>query len=137
MLRFMEWAEEEFDHVIMDTPPALLMSDAKLLAPLVDAVVIVVGVGVSTTGMVRRCLREMELVGANMVGVVLNGLRSTRGGYLKHNMKLYKAYAEEGGNGRARRDVRDIKIVDEEPDIAPLPLGKDEDVRSAKDVEDA
>jgi len=137
MLRFMEWAEEEFDHVIMDTPPALLMSDAKLLAPLVDAVVIVVGVGVSTTGMVRRCLREMELVGANMVGVVLNGLRSTRGGYLKRNMKLYKTYAEQGGNGRASHNVRDIKIVDEEPDIALLPLGKDEEVRSAKEVEDA
>jgi len=141
MLRFMEWAEEEFDHVIMDTPPALLMSDVKLLAPLVDGVVIVVGVGISSRGMVRRCLREMEVVGANMVGVVLNGLRSTRGGYLKHNLKLYKTYSEETGNGRAgrhERDVRDIEIVDEEPEIAMLPLGEDQKMTSSsKKTEDA
>jgi succinoglycan biosynthesis transport protein ExoP len=137
MLRFMEWAEEEFDHVIIDTPPALLMSDVKLLAPLVDSVLIVVGVGKSTTGMLRRCLREMELVGANMLGVVLNGLRSTRGGYLKHNMKMYKTYAEEGGNGRAGREVRDIKIVDDEPDMTLLPLADEQEVKSGKAAEDA
>ena len=137
MLRFMEWAEEGFDHVIIDTPPALLMSDVKLLAPLVDSVVIVVGVGKSTRGMVRRCLREMELVGANMVGVVLNGLRSTRGGYLKHNMRMYKTYAQEGGNGRVSHDVRDIKIVESGSDITLLPFAEGQEARSAKQSEDA
>jgi capsular exopolysaccharide synthesis family protein len=129
MLRFMEWAEGEFDHVIMDTPPALLMSDVKLLAPLVDGVVVVIGVGVSSIGMVRRCLRELEVVGANMVGVVLNGLRNTRGGYLKHNLELYKAYGTESGVARPTRpsrDVRDIEIVDDEPEIALLPVDSED-----------
>lgn len=130
MLRFMEWAEEEFDHVIMDTPPALLMSDVKLLAPLVDGVVVVVGVGVSSLGMVRRCLREMEIVGASMIGIVLNGLRSTRGGYLRRNLELYKDYDKAEGNGRAShapRDIRDIEIVEDEPEIAMLALAPEEE----------
>ena len=33
MLQILEWAENEFDHVIIDSPPSLLISDAKLVAP--------------------------------------------------------------------------------------------------------
>ena len=44
MVAFFEQAEQAFDHVIIDTPPALLMADAKLLAPVVDGVVVVIGV---------------------------------------------------------------------------------------------
>lgn len=121
MVRFMEWAEEEFDHVIMDTPPTLVVSDAKFLAPLVDGVVIVVGSNISTLSMLRRCLREMELVGASMVGIVLNKVRSTRGGYLRHTLKLHKTYTTDRGNGKTDQDLRDIQVVDEEPGVVLLP----------------
>lgn len=102
IVEFLEGAEEAFEHVVIDTPPALLMSDAKLLAPIVDGVVLVVGVGVSTMGMVRRCLQDMQQIGANVIGVVLNGLRPTRGGYLQRNLNLYYAYSQgaDGNNGR-------------------------------------
>ncbi len=100
-VEFFEEAEHAFDHVIIDTPPWLLMSDAKLLAPVMDGVIMVVGVGSSTSGMTRRCLQEMQTCGAHVMGVVLNGVRATRGGYLQRNRDAYYAYAdEENGNGR-------------------------------------
>ncbi|MFP4173864.1 MAG: polysaccharide biosynthesis tyrosine autokinase, partial [Candidatus Hydrogenedentota bacterium] len=94
-IEFLEQAEDAFDHIIIDTPPALLMSDAKLLAPIADGVIMVVGAGVSTLGMVRRCIQDMNQVGANIIGIVLNGIRPYRGGYLKRNVQLYYAYAED------------------------------------------
>lgn len=101
MVEFLEQAEQAFEHVIIDTPPALLMSDAKLLAPVVDGVVLVVGVQVSSTGMIQRCLNDMAQIGANVIGVVLNGVRPTRGGYLRENLSQYYSYAAAGNGRRA------------------------------------
>ena len=97
--RFLEFAAERFDFVIVDTPPWLIMADAKLLTPLVDGVLLVVGAGVSTLGMVRRCLRELKAVRANVVGLVLNGARPTLGGYMQKNRELYYGYGHESGSG--------------------------------------
>ena len=99
IVEFLEKAEESFEHVVIDTPPSLLMSDAKLLAPVVDGVIVVVGVGVSSTGMVRRCVGEMRQVGASMVGVALNGVKPTRGGYMSENLRKFYAYGKDEETG--------------------------------------
>ncbi len=95
MARFLNFAAERFDHVIIDTPPWLLMADAKLITPLVDGVFVVVGSGVSTVGMVKRCLQELQEIGANVMGIVLNGARCTPGGYMAKNRRLYYGYEHE------------------------------------------
>ncbi len=131
MTDFLEWAEQEFDHVIIDTPPSLLMSDAKLLAPLTDGVIMVVGVGVSPVGMVRRCLQDMEQLKANVLGVVLNGIRRMRGGYLGNRRRLFYAYYQGMGNGNGDADLPEMKIVDNdehpEPVVMLLPADENED----------
>ena len=125
MMDFLEWAEGEFDHVIFDSPPMLLMSDAKLLAPAVDGVVMVVGAGKSTLGMVQRCIRDLEQLGPNMVGIVLNGMRRFRGGYLQQNRQLFYDYNNDlkKENGRyahkrnaSEEEIPEINIIDDESD---------------------
>ena len=76
------------------------MSDARLVAPLVDGVLIVVGCGVSTRGMVQRCVRELQQVDANLVGIVLNAVRRAPGGYMQRNLDLYTAYEKEATTRR-------------------------------------
>jgi len=134
MMDFMEWADEHFDHIIIDTPPLLLMSDAKLIAPAIDGVLFVVGVGHSTLGMVSRGLRELELLRANTIGVVLNGIRSLRGGYLKQNQKLFYAYANNNGATHPRpAAMPEINILDDEipepidAEVVLLPFDKRKD----------
>ena len=95
MARFLNDTAEQFDYVIVDTPPWLIMSEAKLITPLIDGVLFVVGSGVSTLGMVKRCLRELTDVQANVLGIVLNGVRYTPGGYMSKNRDLYYAYGHE------------------------------------------
>lgn len=86
---FLQGAEEIFDHIIIDTPASLLMSEAKLLAPLADNVVMVVGAGISSFGMVRRSVRAIEEAGGRILGIVLNGLKHAPGGYMRQNIDMY------------------------------------------------
>jgi tyrosine-protein kinase Etk/Wzc len=95
MVELLEGAEEAFDHVIIDTPPVLLMSDAKLLAPVVDGVLVVVGAHHTSKGMIRRCVAELRQAHANIIGLVLNGLRPTRGGYIEENVAQYYRYTHD------------------------------------------
>lgn len=125
MCRFLEWAEGEFDHVILDSPPSLIMSDAKIIAPIVDGVLVVVGVGVSTLGMLRRCLLELQQVGARVEGLVVNGLRHTRGGYMAKNSKAYYGYAKRRDLGLPE-DARK-ETDEEEAEAILLPNAPEED----------
>ena len=72
MVHLLEEATEEFDLVVVDTPPTSLVSDAIPLIKRVSGVIAVVRVGRSTqTGIVqlREQLRNLE---APVLGVVAN-----------------------------------------------------------------
>ena len=129
----LEQMRSEYDFVVIDTPPLLLMSDAKLIAPAIDGVIFVVGVGLSSLGMVSRGMRELELLRANTIGVVLNGIRSLRGGYLKQNQKLFYAYANQNVPRVRPAAMPEINILDEDipesmdAEVVLLPFDKDKD----------
>jgi len=127
MVAFFEQAEQAFDHVIIDTPPALLMADAKLLAPVVDGVVVVVGVGASTTGMVQRCLTDLRQIGANVIGLVLNKARATRGGYLRTNLLQYYDYLEEGREKQTPMPEIRLEYNEQDPDATIVLVDAEEE----------
>ncbi len=114
MMDFMEWADEHFDHIVVDTPPLLFMSDAKLLAPAMDGVLFVVGAGASSLGMVSRCLNDLEQLRANIIGIVINGMRGMRGGYMRKNQNLFYAYTEKAQEEVVTGSVPDINVLDED-----------------------
>ena len=112
MMKFLEEVERDFDHVLIDSPPLLFMSDAKLLAPVVDGVILVVGAETSTLGMVKRCLKEMDQVNANLMGIVLNKVLPTRGGYLQKNLDLFYEYGADLHDDTVDRDIPEMKVSD-------------------------
>ena len=59
-----------FDWVIVDTPPVGLISDANLLASLVDGVLLVIGAGATPYAAIKRAVSEFGR--EKIVGVVLN-----------------------------------------------------------------
>lgn len=64
-------ASSRFDWVILDTPPVGLLTDANLLAAMVDAALLVVRVGTTPYQAVERAV---DAIGRErIVGVVLNG----------------------------------------------------------------
>jgi polysaccharide biosynthesis transport protein len=60
-----------YDLVILDTPPALPVTDARIIAKLADAVVFAVRWDDTPRGAVLEGLRQMRSVGAPLVGTAM------------------------------------------------------------------
>lgn len=63
---------EGFDHVIVDTPPVLAVADVLVLAPLLDATLIVVSLAQASTAQVAEAGAELRMAGAKVLGAALN-----------------------------------------------------------------
>jgi receptor protein-tyrosine kinase len=85
-------AVQEFDWVILDTPPVGLMPDANLLAAMVDAAFVVVNAGKTPYPLVKRAVDAIGL--ERVLGVVLNrSERSAAAGAYSYG--YYDYYAAE------------------------------------------
>jgi polysaccharide biosynthesis transport protein len=81
MGRLLERQRETFDFVILDCPSALTAADALTLAPLVDAVLVVVDRRSTDRHAVVRLREQLEQVGGRILGAVLNRHPTDRAGY--------------------------------------------------------
>jgi len=74
-----------FDHVIIDTPPCLSVTDAVLLSPEADRVILVARSGQTTKAALRRACDLLLQVNAKVMGIVLNALnRHSADGYYQY-----------------------------------------------------
>ena len=92
MKELIESAAKEYDRVIIDTPPVLLVSDVKMLARLADATVLVFNAATTKRGAAERAVFELQDVGATIVGCVLFGAEAMKGGYFRQQFKAYRKY---------------------------------------------
>jgi Mrp family chromosome partitioning ATPase len=81
---------DRFDHVVIDSPPAISFADASIVATLVDGVVIVAHGDHSSRRLVRRVKQRLEAVGANIFGVVLNQIDPRGHDYLYEYSNAYE-----------------------------------------------
>lgn len=72
---------QRYDHILIDAPPIINVTDAVILSRMVDGVILVVHGGRSTREVVRRGRQELESVGAKIFGVVLNNIDLRKEGY--------------------------------------------------------
>ena len=68
-----QW-REDYDHVIIDTPPALSVTDPVVLSVEADSVILVIRSGKTTKDAVRRAGELLWQVNAPVMGVVVNGI---------------------------------------------------------------
>ena len=88
-------ALEDYDHVVFDAGPILLVSETVALAPRVDGVVTVVRAKANSRGLLMRMRDTLRQLKAEHLGVVLNGVRHHTGGYYARNTKNYYAYSND------------------------------------------
>lgn len=74
MKNLIEQLEGIFDTVVIDAPPLLPVTDAAVLAQHVGGVVMVVGVQKVRQPALEKSFSALQMVGANVLGVVLNRL---------------------------------------------------------------
>jgi capsular exopolysaccharide synthesis family protein len=72
---------EQFDLVLIDTPPVLPVTDAVVLASDADATLLIVAAGKTSRGDLQRSAEKLAQVNARVVGLVLNETTRQGGGY--------------------------------------------------------
>jgi polysaccharide biosynthesis transport protein len=94
MRAMLDEARGEYQFVIVDSPPLLNVSDSRILATLVEGVILVVKGGVTPRELAQRAQSYAEDVGANLIGVVLNNI-DVRSGDDYYRYYRYDYGAEE------------------------------------------
>jgi exopolysaccharide transport family protein len=88
---------ERYDHIVVDTPPTLSVTDAVVLSPRADAIVLVIRSGQTTKQALRRSRDILMQVNAKVSGVLLNAVDLSSPDY-------YYYYEYQGKYSRYYRD---------------------------------
>ncbi len=95
--RMREWLKTvraRFEYVIIDTPPALAVTDSTIIGVLADGVVLTLRSGKVTREEARLCRDRLRLADVRLLGAVLNRYRSVQAGFGKR-YRAYEAYVAE------------------------------------------
>jgi protein-tyrosine kinase len=104
MRHFLSDAAEQFDWILLDTPPVALLSDANLLAAMVDTAVLVVG---AKSTPYPLALRAIDAIGGpdRVIGAVLNRAERSElvGGYANYGYSYENRDADKTNRRRRFR----------------------------------
>jgi capsular exopolysaccharide synthesis family protein len=81
LAEFFGRVRQEFEYVLVDTPPVRVVSDAAILAANGDGVLLVLDSQRVRKRSLRQALRTLEGVGANTLGIVMNNYDAHGDGY--------------------------------------------------------
>lgn len=88
---------EKYDYILVDTPPVNVVTDASLVASLLDGVLLLVRQRLTRKDAVKRAVANLQLTDANILGFVFNGAEM-------HDVKRYVNYSYgKRGYGRGYR----------------------------------
>jgi capsular exopolysaccharide synthesis family protein len=65
----------KFNHIVIDSPPAISFADAAILSTVVDGVILVAMAGKSSIQLIKRFKQRLNTIGTRIYGVVLNGIK--------------------------------------------------------------
>ncbi|WP_201319223.1 CpsD/CapB family tyrosine-protein kinase [Paenibacillus sp. EPM92] len=86
--------QETYDIILLDTPPALVVTDAQVLSAKCDGVVVVLNSGKVKRDTALKALERLNQVNAKVLGVVLNNKER------KHKESPYYYYYYYGSNDK-------------------------------------
>lgn len=88
--KLIEKVKEEYDYVIIDTPPVNIVSDALAISKKCDGVVLVARIAYTTYAQLKNATNALKALDINVLGTILNGVGGTKkkyGSYYKYNYK--------------------------------------------------
>lgn len=135
MAALLQQLRAEYDYVILDTPPVLLLSDALALSDAVDGAVLVCRHQVSYISDIERALETLKFSKVNVLGVVINDYKMPKtkgyyGGYHGYGYKryYYNSYAY---------DAKGYKANDDMSALRPDPAAEISETEQPTETEDA
>ena len=83
---------QEYDYILMDTPPINLVADALTLSAISDGVILIVKPAQTTHPELAHALASLKFANAKVLGIILNGVGSSD--QYKYIRKSYKKYSK-------------------------------------------
>ena len=78
--------DEDFDMIIIDSPPIVAVTDSEILSKIVDATILVVSANITEIDLMEKAAELLSAEGGSFIGVLLNrfSYRSGYGSYYKY-----------------------------------------------------
>ena len=114
MQRMLDQLSTQYDHIVIDTPPTLSVTDAVLLSPWADTVILVIRSGQTTKQALRRARDILMRVNARVSGVLLNAADLKSADY-------YYYYEYRGKYGNRYYQADETETQESENPEAPSP----------------
>ncbi len=92
MTSILREAKDTYDLVLVDAAPLVVSGDGMGLAARCDASILVVRAMQEKRGMVARLRNDLADARAELLGILVNGVKASAGGYMKSNMKATHEY---------------------------------------------
>ncbi|MBL0871111.1 MAG: polysaccharide biosynthesis tyrosine autokinase [Phycisphaerales bacterium] len=96
MAQLLREAAEQYDLIIIDSAPAMVAGDGLALANKVDATLMVLRAMSEKRGLVARIRDQLTDSRSEFLGVVVNAVRASAGGYMRQNIKASYEYQSTG-----------------------------------------
>lgn len=93
-IHLMELLKDEYDYVIIDTPPLGNVIDSAIIAEHCDGVVFVLEAKVTSYRLAKSVIKQLQIGNCRILGAVLNKVNVKTIGF-KNYGKLYKKYADQ------------------------------------------
>lgn len=94
------WSEK-YDFIVLDGPPLLPITDARVLHPLADITLLLTRIGVTQRAQFLRSYRLLTDASRHIVGVIVNGIRPQDDNY--YGYYGYRKYSDQyGEDGNAK-----------------------------------
>ena len=102
---FINWAKDNYERVIIDSPPFGVVVDAGALACLVDGVILMCRPNKSRRRDLRRIVSQLDGMGVNILGTIVNDVNFSKHSYFSnyyhnsyHNYQYGKYYQSDTGD---------------------------------------
>lgn len=108
MSDFLQDMRDQFDMIILDSPPINLVTDSAILSTITDGTIMVVEVGKTDIEAAVSGKELLEKVNANLIGVILNKIPTRGRSYYNYSYYQYDEYYDdsEGSKRKKRRGRR-------------------------------
>ena len=110
MQELIERAREQYDLIIIDSPPILSVTDPAILATFADGVVVTIRASSTPRPAIKKGIQQLSEVGGKVLGCVLNDVNFEKESYYYSNYRYYyhyyyHAYGEEDGKKPGHRST--------------------------------
>ncbi|MBI5115658.1 polysaccharide biosynthesis tyrosine autokinase [Candidatus Poribacteria bacterium] len=108
-------ARQNYDVVIFDSPPVLLVTDPAIVSNKVDGTIVLASVGRTQRHSLRRTVSALGEISARVIGIVLNNADSEAESY-SYGYAKYGYYYDDNGEKERRTSKEHLKPA-EEPSV--------------------